>query len=139
MSTQMKIWRLDRPKGESFRYWKKSLFKGEYLEIPRYPIHVWWRYYTLLHLTKAVTRLTRDEHIIHMDRIESGRYYSKASMNAMEARHLARIAALKQEAEAPQNTRYEDAARVVISRMEKDTKNDKSNQPKIRNGRRCYT
>jgi hypothetical protein len=132
----MKHWRLDQPKGEKFNRFKKNTFDGEYLEIPKYPTDVWWRYFTTLHLTGTATRLTRDEHILHLDRIESRQYYSKASVNAMEARHLARIAKLRREAEGLDDDTYAEAAGLASSRIKKGRKNCRSDQPKIDNSRR---
>ena len=135
-SKQMKHWRLDQPKGTNFNYFKRDTFNGEYLEIPKYSTDVWWRYFTMLHLTGTATRLMRDEHILHLDRIESGRYYSKVSVNAMEERYLARIAELQREAEGLDDDTYAKAAKLASSRIKKDRKNCRSDQPKIDNRRR---
>jgi hypothetical protein len=73
----------------------KKQLKVIFLTLPKYPTDVWWRYFTTLHQIGTAMRLTRDEHILHLDRIESRRYYSKASVNAMEERYLALIAELR--------------------------------------------
>lgn len=137
---QMLHWKLDAHRDSDFNHFKTRTFDGEYLEIPRYSDDVWWRYYTSLHMTGTATRLTREEHILNLDRIESMQYYSKETMNAMESRYMARIAVLKEEVSALDDQTYEEAAKIVVHRAKKRRQHFMSTQPKINNrtGRRIY-
>ena len=129
----MRHWKLDAHRDCEFNHFKSRTFDDEYLEIPKYSDDIWWRYYTSLHMTGTATRLMREEHITNLDRIKSGRYYSKAAMNAMEARYLARISALRTEVSALDNQTYEKAVKIVVRRAKKGRQHYMSTQQKIDN------
>lgn len=133
-------WKLDQHRGAEFNKFKKNTFDEEFLEIPKYSDDVWWRYFTTLHMTGTAARITRDEHIVNLDRIQSGRYYSEATMNAMEAHYLERIAELKRDVASvlPDDKTYENAVKIVVHRAKKKRQHYMSTRPKIANrtGRR---
>ena len=92
----MKHWKLEyRPRGFEFNKFKK--LTGIVVHGHFYSDDVWWRYYTMLHMTGSPTRLITEEHVANLDCISGGRYYSKETVNAMETDYLTRIAELKTE------------------------------------------
>ncbi len=127
---QMKQWKLEHlPRGADFNKFRVLVSK---VIIPGYYSNdVWWRYYTILHMTGSSTRIIREEHIANLNCIQEGKYYSKATVNDMETNYLTRIAELKTEMSLvlPEDTDFEDAARVVISRMKSKRQNSRSTRP----------
>ena len=140
---QMKHWKLEhRPRGFEFNKFKK--LTGEVVQGHCYSDDVWWRYYTMLHMTGSPTRLIAEEHVANLDCIGGGRYYSKETVNAMETDYLTRIAELKTEvlslALLHDDTEFKNAAQDVISCMHSKRQNSRSTRPgKINNqtGMRC--
>ena len=126
----MKQWKLEHlPRGADFNKFKVAVSK---VIIPgHYSDDVWWRYYTILHMTGSSTRIIREEHIANLNCIQEGKYYSKATVNDMETDYLTRIAELKAGVSLalPDDTGFEDAAQVVISSMKSTRQNSRSTRP----------
>jgi hypothetical protein len=123
----MELWKLEhRPRGFEFNKFKKLM--SEVVQGHLYSDDVWWRYYTLLHMTGSSTRIVVEEHIANLDCISGGRYYSKATVNAMEKDYLTRISELKAKVTTvlPDFTGFDDAAKEVISRMHSKRQNSRS-------------
>ncbi len=118
-----------------FNKFKKKL-TGKEFQGHCYSDEVYWRYYTLLHMTGSSTRIVVEEHVANLDCISSGRYYSKATVNAMETDYLTSIAELMTQVSSalPDDHEFDNAAREVISRMHNTRQNSKSTRPgKINN------
>ncbi len=132
----MKSWNLDhKPRGNPFFDFRK-LLKKNHLIPDEYSSDTWWRYYSILHMTGSSTRIVREEHIANLDSIQEGKYYSKATVNAMEMDYLTQIAELKTKLSRalPDDTSFNDAAREVISRTRRRRQNSRSTRPgKINN------
>ena len=133
----MKHWKLEYGhRGFEFNKFKK--LTGIVVHGNFYSDDVWWRYYTMLHMTGSPTRLITEEHVANLDCISGGRYYSKETVNAMETDYLTRIAELKTEvlslALLHDDTEFKNAAQEVISCMHRKRQSTRSTRPgKINN------
>jgi hypothetical protein len=134
---QMEPWKLAyRHMGSQADFNKFKKLTGEIVQGHCYSDEVYWRYYTLLHMTGSSTRIVVEEHVDNLDCISSGGYYSKATVNAMETDYLTSIAELMTQVSSalPDDDGFDNAAREVISRMYSTRQNSKSTRPgKINN------
>ena len=132
----MKSWNLEyKPRGNPVCDFRKLLKKNQ--DIPdEYTNDVWWRYFSILHMTGSATRIVREEHIANLNSIRDGKYYSKATVNTMEMDYLTQISELKTKLlnALPDDTSFNKAAREVISRTRGQRQNSRSTRPgKINN------
>lgn len=137
---QMEPWKLAcRYSGSQAEFNKFKKLIGDVVKGHCYSDEVYWRYYTLLHMTGTSTRIVEEEHVANLDCISIGSYYSKATVNSMETDYLTSIAELKTQVSSalPEDDGFDNAAREVISRMHSTRQNSRSKRPgKINNKKR---
>lgn len=133
----MSEWKLDHsPRGEAFYDFRKKLIK----RFPCYTDDSLWRYFTFLHSVGADVRNEKDTHSENIDCIQNGRFYSRSTVNAITSKYLERLARLKAETASalPDDTEFDDAARIVIQRAVTPRQNHRSDRVgKIRNRQRA--
>ena len=129
----MNEWKLDHlPRGETFSDFKKQMAK----KVPGYSAETMWRYFTFRHAVGADVRNDKETLLEDIDYFENGSFYSRSTVDTMTSKYLERLAELKAEMAStfPDDTEFDDAARIVILRARTPRQNYRSHRVgKIKN------
>ena len=125
----MRSWKLE-PIIFSPRF--KEYSKHFQKKYPGYSLKTCWRYFTFLHLVGADARQTHEVNSDNIEWFQNGKFYSKATLNTMEAKYLHKISALKQQLQ--DISEFDAAAKEVAYRATMVRQNQRSTRDgKIRN------
>ena len=107
-------------------YYRKSVKKFGYTQ------ETHWRYFTFMHMVGAKKHNTDLTHRMLLEQFQNGTFYSRATVEAMEAKYLQRIASLARCKECTAD--FNRAAQTVAFRASLTRQSCRSKRPgKIQN------
>ncbi len=125
----MAAWKLDvEERGTSYHeYYKKAVRAFGYTEKAH------WRYYTFMHMVGAKKHNTDLTHKELLGQFENGKFYSNATVKAMETKYLEHLAEITRECQDDDND-FRRAAVTVAFRASLPRQSSRSTRPgKIKN------